>query len=223
LPEQSVIIVGAGGHGSELCAYLRSVVWAGDAVQVAGFVDDNKSVGPFLGTELLGGFDGLKEFLADRGKSTFFYITAVGDNKIRMDLVRRIKALDARNLRPYTLRYPGVFVGDLVEIGEGTCLAPGSIVTTRSKIGRHCILNIKTSVSHDCIIGDFVNLNPGVTICGNARIGEGGYIGAGATIIDGVSVGEWSIIGAGAVVVEGIPPHVTAVGAPARVIKRHAL
>jgi acetyltransferase-like isoleucine patch superfamily enzyme len=53
------------------------------------------------------------------------------------------------------------------------------------------------------------------------RIGAGCYIGAGATIIDRVTIGEWSTVGAGAVVVGDLPPFVTAVGVPAKVIKRH--
>src|SRR5436853_318582 len=85
-----------------------------------------------------------------------------------------------------------VIVGSDVEIGEGTCLAPGVIVTTRTTIGRHCILNIHSSVSHDCVFDDYVNINPGATVCGNVCIGEGSYIGAGATIKDKVSIGEWS-------------------------------
>jgi acetyltransferase EpsM len=40
-------------------------------------------------------------------------------------------------------------------------------------------------------------------------------------LIEKVKVGEWSIIGAGAVVVQDIPPRVTAVGVPARIIKHH--
>jgi len=82
---------------------------------------------------------------------------------------------------------------------------------------------VNTSVSHDCVIGDFVNINPGAVVCGNVNVGEGCYIGAGATIIDKVSIGDWSTIGAGAVVIHDIPPYVTAVGVPARVIQENRL
>jgi len=54
-----------------------------------------------------------------------------------------------------------------------------------------------------------------------AGIGEGCYIGMGANVIQGITIGPWSTIGAGAVVICDIPPHVTAVGVPARVIKIH--
>ena len=74
---------------------------------------------------------------------------------------------------PWSLLHPSAQIGDDVAIGPGTLLAPNTIVTTRVRIGRHCILNVKVSVSHDTEVGDFVNLNPGVTVCGKCRIGIG--------------------------------------------------
>ena len=51
-------------------------------------------------------------------------------------------------------------------------------------------------------------------------IGKGSFIGLGASIIEFKQIDDYSIIGAGAVVIEDIPDHVTAVGMPARIIKR---
>ena len=45
-------------------------------------------------------------------------------------------------------------------------------------------------------------------------------IGCGACILGNVTIGHDSLIGANAVVVTDIPPYSTAVGIPARVIKR---
>lgn len=216
-----IIIIGAGGHGKEVYSYIRDLAVQDEKVYIRGFVDENKTKGPFGGSEILGGFDDLKAFLGQHADAVFYYITAVGDNRLRTKFVKSIENLRAENLIPWTLRHPRAIVGCDVEIGEGTCLAPESIITAQVRIGRHCILNVKVSVSHDCEIGDFVNLNPGATICGNVRIGEGAYIGAGATVIDKVSIGEWTVVGAGAVVIDDLPPHVTAVGVPARIIKEH--
>lgn len=219
--EQALIIIGAGGHGSELSSYLPDLCAQGEKVRLVGFVDENKPRGSWGATEILGDFNALESFVGQYSATVFWYITAVGDNPTRRRLVEKVESLGVQNVRSWTLRHPNAIVGKAVDIGAGTCLAPGSIVTTRTRIGRHCILNVNVSVSHDCVFGDFVNLNPGAVICGDVRLGEGCYIGAGATVIDKVSVGEWSIIGAGAVVVDDIPAHVTAVGVPARAIKRH--
>jgi acetyltransferase EpsM len=217
--EINLFIIGAGWQGSEIQSYLADLPQA-ETVRLWGYVDEQKS-GDWNGVEILGGFDRLAELIAENAGTQFHYLTATGNNRVREMFVRRIEALAISNLQPWTLRHPRSAAGQRVEIGAGCCLAPGSIITTNAKIGRHCILNIKASVSHDCALGDYVNLNPGATIAGNVRIGDGAYIGAGATVIDKVSLGAGCIIGAGAVVTGDIPPHVTAVGVPARVIKQH--
>jgi sugar O-acyltransferase (sialic acid O-acetyltransferase NeuD family) len=222
LAAQQLLIVGAGGHGKEVISYVRDLAPSGTDLPLAGLIDENKPPGPFSGSVILGGFGALELLLREHPRTDFRFITAVGDNPVRRELVAKICRLGASNLAPWTLRHPRAVMGDEVEIGHGTCLAPGSIVTTHVKIGEHCILNLNASVSHDTIVGSFANINPGAVISGNVVIGEGCYIGAGATVIDKVSIGEWTVIGAGAVVVDDIPPCVTAVGVPARVIKVHA-
>jgi sugar O-acyltransferase (sialic acid O-acetyltransferase NeuD family) len=218
---KQILIVGAGGHGKEVATYVRALRTCDGAAVVRGFIDDHRPQGPFAEVDVLGGIDDLQAFLREHADTDFHYITAVGDNRVRANLVRRVEGLAAPNLTTWTVRHPTATIGPRAEIGAGTCLAPGSILTTDVEIGEHCILNVKASVSHDSTVGRFTNVNPGAVICGNVRIGEGAYIGAGATVIEKVSIGEWTVIGAGAVVVEDIPPHVTAVGVPARVIKRH--
>ena len=126
------------------------------------------------------------------------------------------------NLRPWTLRHPTAQIGLDVEIGEGTVLAPNVILTTRVPPSDvHCILNVRASVSHDCRIGDFVNVNPAATICGNVTVGDGSFIGAGAVIKEKIKIGRGVTVGAGnAVVICDLPDGATAVGVPARIIKR---
>ncbi len=212
-----IVIIGAGRHGSEVYSYIQDLAARDPELHLAGFVDEHKSRGPWLGTEILGNFDDL----SGSSHESCHYITSTGDNRLRRVFVHKAEALRKPYLQAWSLIHPVANVGRDVEIGIGTCLAPGSIVTTRVRIGRHCILNVNASVSHDCIVGDFVNINPGAVVAGGVRLGEGSYIGAGATIIDEVTIGDWTVIGAGAVVVDDIPAHVTAVGVPARVIKRH--
>jgi acetyltransferase EpsM len=208
-----IVIAGAGGHAREVCSYLASH----PDFELIGVLDDAKPLGSFEQTRLLGPIDCLTELM--RSDQGLRFITAFGSNEVRLSVVRRIESLPVWT-SPAVVVDRSAQIGRNVEIGEGTLLAPGAVVTTKVKIGRHCIINVKASVSHDCQISDFANLNPGVTVCGAVCIGEGAYIGAGTTIIDKISVGAWSIIGAGAVVVRDIPAHVTAVGVPARIVKK---
>ena len=78
-------------------------------------------------------------------------------------------------------------------------------------------------------IGDDVTIYQGVTLGGTGKdtgkrhptIGNNVMIGAGAKVLGPFKVGENSNIAAGAVVLEEIPPDSTAVGVPARVVKRN--
>jgi len=216
---QRLIIVGAGAHGAEVYAYIQDVVGRGGVGEVLGYLDDDPAR-KCAETRVIGD---LKAFV-DR-PAVFFrdlrYLTALGDNATRRDVVAALQRTYGNQMTPWTLVHPTSYIGEEVEIGPGTCLAPAAIVTCRTRIGKHCILNVKASVSHDCRVGDFVNLNPGVTVCGNVTIGDEAYIGAGATIIDKVSIGAGAIVGAGAVVIDNVPPNVTVVGVPARIVKHN--
>jgi sugar O-acyltransferase (sialic acid O-acetyltransferase NeuD family) len=216
---RAIIVLGSGGHAAEVCAYVGQLAEQSGTAELLGCLDDYGAAA-FAGEPApLGGIQHLAQLM--QVHEHLHAITATGDNVLRRLLVARAEAVGAGPVTWWTLVHPHASVGSNVEIGAGTCLAPGSIVTTRSRIGRHCILNVKASVSHDVTIGDYVNVNPGVVIAGGARIGDGCYIGAGATVIDRVKIGQGAVVGAGAVVVEDLPANATAVGVPARVIKYH--
>jgi acetyltransferase EpsM len=216
-PDFEAVLLAGGGHAAEVYAYWLELESRGLAPRLLGVVDEVKPAGPWEGTQVLGDFAVLAHLVAGR-VVPLRYLTAVGNNRLRRVLVAKAEA--AGLTAAFTLVHPTATVGRRVSLGEGTLLAPGSLATTRTRIGRHCILNVKASVSHDCDVGDFVNLNPGCTVCGGVRVGDGAFIGAGATVINGVSVGKWTVVGAGAVVVCNLPDFVTAVGVPARVIKQ---
>ncbi|MBI1761477.1 MAG: acetyltransferase [Acidobacteria bacterium] len=210
-----LVIIGAGGHGAEVAAYALDL-----GCQLLGVLDDGKPPGPWHCSHILGGINALPELVRKYGRVG--YITALGSNPLRQKIVCQIEELALPSLQAVTLHHTSAWVGVGVEIGEGTLLAPGSLVTTRARIGRHSILNVKASVAHDCLIGDYCNLNPGATLCGGVQLGNGCSIGAAVTVIEKRCIGERSVVGAGAVVIDDIPPDVTVVGIPARIVKRHA-
>jgi acetyltransferase-like isoleucine patch superfamily enzyme len=53
-------------------------------------------------------------------------------------------------------------------------------------------------------------------------IKRGASIGSGATLLGGITIGENAIVGAGSVVTKDVPPNVTVVGNPARVLRKAA-
>jgi len=106
-----------------------------------------------------------------------------------------------------------------VEIGEGSVVCPGAILNRLAVLGRHVLVNIGATISHDCRIGDFVTVSPGANVAGHVALGEGSFVGIGATISDRVQVGQGCLIGAGAVVVRDVADGQVVAGVPARMTR----
>lgn len=74
--------------------------------------------------------------------------------------------------------------------------------------------------------GSGVHLTHQVTLGSRHRrspsVGNDVFIGAGARVIGDVHVGDGAHVGAGAVVIEDVPDDCTAVGVPARIVRRIA-
>lgn len=97
-------------------------------------------------------------------------------------------------------------------------------------LGRRVFIDHGTGVviGETAVVGDDVIIYQGVTLGGTGKdtgkrhptIGNGVMIGAGAKVLGPFTVGDNARIAAGAVVLHEIPPESTAVGVPARVVKR---
>src|SRR5437867_8663976 len=118
--EQNLLIIGAGGHGSEVRAYIEALTATQPRLRLLGFIDDKRTRGTWLGTEVLGRLSDLQEFARNRETSFIGYITAFGDNCLRHQIVRTIESLQLRNLCAWTLVHPTSLVGPKVEIAHGT-------------------------------------------------------------------------------------------------------
>ena len=86
-------------------------------------------------------------------------------------------------------------------------------------------------IGETAVIGDNVTIYQGVTLGGTGKdtgkrhptIGNNVMIGAGAKVLGPLTIGDNSKIASGAVVLNDIPPNSTAVGVPARVVKRDGI
>ncbi len=210
---QDVVIVGVGGLGRECAEWLEDINAEARTFNVLGFLDDDtaKQATTTHDLQVLGPPDWLAQRSGDVAA-----IVALGHTPTKRRMVERI--------RPHVagfpvLRHPHAVAGRHVEVGEGTIICPGVILTTDIRVGRFVTFNFGLTVGHDSTLGDFVTLAPGVHLSGYSRIGEGADLGAGAVTIPGVEVGAWTIVGAGAVIAHSLPANCTAVGVPARPIK----
>ncbi len=212
---KKVVILGAGGHARSVLNAFRDADKSKKQWDVLGFVDDNMKIhGKIIcGVPVLGGFD----WFDARERKDIYVMNAVASPEIKKNIIERAYK---RNLKFCTLIHPSVWKSEYVEIGEGTFIAAGNILTTFIEIGSHVIINLSCTIGHDSIIEDFCTLAPGVHLSGNVHIKKGSDIGAGSVVLQSRSIGPWSVAGAGSVVNTDIPPSRTAVGVPARIIDR---
>lgn len=101
------------------------------------------------------------------------------------------------------------------------------------KIGKRFFIDHGTGVviGETAVIGDDVTIYQGVTLGGTGKdtgkrhptIGNNVMIGAGAKVLGPLVIGDNSRIAAGAVVLSDIPSNSTAVGVPAKVVRRDGM
>lgn len=104
-------------------------------------------------------------------------------------------------------------------IGTGCNILHGVIISNSSTIGMGCILYFNSILTHDCVLGDFVEVSPSVNILGRSKIDSYTQIGSNTTILPDLEIGKNVIIGAGSVVTKNIPDNKLVYGNPAKIIK----
>jgi sugar O-acyltransferase (sialic acid O-acetyltransferase NeuD family) len=212
-----LVIYGAGGFGRELVRHARHYMAGHPEIETLVFASDSNDQ---VGSVLLGlSIISPRHFLPDD-----LCIPAVGSPG------------SAAIRRAMAAKCPGfaILVSPTAIVDEGIVFRDGSVVCDyamftgdqKTVIGSHFHCNFHSHVGHDCIIGDFVTLAPKVSVNGNVHIGDDVYVGSGAQIRSGcadnpIRIGSGSIVGMGAVVTKDVPPNVTVVGNPARIIKAH--
>jgi sugar O-acyltransferase (sialic acid O-acetyltransferase NeuD family) len=210
-----IAIFGAGGFGREVACWAQESAPPEGQYELVGFIDDE----PIQGFQT----NGNQIFTLARIVETFpgaLVVIAVADPKARERIARRV--LEA-GLAFGTLVHQSVVRSRYVELGMGSIICAGCILTTDIVLGNHVQINLNSTIGHDAVLGDFATLGPGVHISGCVNIGKRVFIGTGAVIINGSTaepllIGDDSMIGAGSCVIRSLPAASRVFGNPARPI-----
>lgn len=209
---QKLAIIGAGGCAREVFEIALEINGVAPTWDIQGFV----VIGNYPAPDRLRDYPVFRGLDAITARSDLHLVIAIGNSVHRHRLASLLTVGPVQWAR---LVHPRAWIGRHVEIGYGSVICAGTSITTDVRMGQHVHVNQNCAIGHDAILDDCVSLNPGTCVSGGVHLEKGVECGAGVTIIPNVSVGAWSILGAGAVVTTDLPSNITAVGAPARVIK----
>ena len=114
-------------------------------------------------------------------------------------------------------------------VSQGAKMLTGIEIHPGATVGRGLVIDHGSGVviGETAEIGDNCTLYQGVTLGGTGKdegkrhptLGNNVLVGAGAKILGPMKIGDNSKIAAGAVVLDELPPHSTAVGIPAKVVR----
>jgi len=185
-------LFGYGGHAREVACQINQ--------EVTFFVDEEYA-------------NEVAKPISEFNPEEYVMMVAVADSKDRADVVAKLP----KKTKYFTFIHPSVqIMDDNIEVGEGSFIGAGSILTTNIKIGKHALLNRGNHIGHDCEIGYCFSSMPGAIISGNVIIGDYVYIGTNSSIKEKIIVCNRVTIGSNATVVKHITKSGTYVGVPAK-------
>ncbi len=210
-----VAIYGAGGMGREVAWLVRESHWSEKQYQYLGFIDDDPGQ--------VRQVNGSPVFTLTHVARTFpdaRVIIAVGGPNVREQLAKKV--LEA-GLTFETFVHPSVILSSSVDLGIGSIICAGCVLTTDVVLGQHVAILFHATIGHNDVIGDYSIVGPDVCIAGSVIIGKRVFIGAGTVIVNSTAtkpiiIGDDTVIGAGSCVIRSLPAKSHVFGNPARPI-----
>ena len=210
---RKILIIGASGHA---CVCME--IFELNGKKVFGFYDDDNNL---IGSKLYGhlvlgriseGIDKIKN------NTELDIFIGIGSNKDRKKIVEMIPDIDKKLF--LNAIHPSAIMSPQITVGRGNFFGTGIIINIGAQIGNFVIINTNATVGHDVKLADYTQVSPGCNLTGHVVVEEGAYLGANSVVIPGKRIGAHAVVGAGSVVIHDIPAFCTAVGNPAKIIKK---
>ena len=208
-----MIIIGAKGFAKEILEILHQ----NNELEGLAFYDDvNHDLPDLLYDKfpILKNENQVKEHFQNYGNE---FTIGIGNPLLRKKMLEKFEALGGK--LKSTLSKLSDIGSYEVQIGAGTNVLSGAILSNSVSIGKANLIYYNAIITHDVITGDYVEISPGAKLLGRCSVDDFSSVGSNAVILPDVKVGRNVIIGAGAVVSKDLPDNCVAVGIPAKIIK----
>lgn len=215
MTNKTVFIYGAGGHGKVVLETLLAQQEGSAGIVIGGWLDDDvaRHGEEFFGYPIKGG----RTFLAGANPRDVAVVVAIGDNRLRADVVRSFQKM---SIPFFTVIHPSAIISRSATVGEGSMIITRAIIHPSARVGAHTIINTNATVEHDDIVGSFCHIAPHAILGSHVRVGDFADVFTNATVKLKTTIGNYCVIGAGAVVLRDVPDYVTVVGNPARILEK---
>ena len=134
------------------------------------------------------------------------------------DSEARVNALRIDRDRAFVNLIHPTAVNETATLDGNVFIDAFGFVGLEARLSPGVVLNSRTTVEHDNVIGEGVTFGTGATLCGRVEVGAHAFVGA--VVRPQIRVAAHTMIGAGAVLVSDVPEAVVYVGSPARRLER---
>ena len=162
--KQTLIIIGAGGHGKVIADTLSEL----SEFRLIGFIDDQVAAGTEVhaGVTCLGN---VEEILSGRVEADN-YVVGIGNNSVRKKIHSELERM---HLRLASIVHPRAILAPSVSVEQGVVVLQGAVVSTLCVLEKGCIVDAGSIVNHETKIGAFSHLSVGTVVCNNVTV-QGG-------------------------------------------------
>jgi sugar O-acyltransferase (sialic acid O-acetyltransferase NeuD family) len=218
LTNKRIVVIGAGGMAREIRWLISDINAVSPQYEFAGYVvSDLNAIGPHdAKKDIVGGYDWL-----DKNRSSINALAiGIGSPSVRLKVAQQLKTLMPGIEFPSLIHPAVVLDRDSAMVEEGVLVCAGVVATVNIKLRAFSLCNFACTLGHEATVGRGSVINPGANISGGVVLGDGVLVGTGAQVLQYLSVGDGATVGAGAVVTQNVPPGVTVVGIPAKILRR---
>lgn len=202
----NLILIGAGGHSKSVVDSISKSEY-----RLCGFIDEKKS-GLHLGLPILG-----TKIEDVPNYKSYKYFVSIGDVEYRKNWFERICS---KGLKTINIIDSSAIISPSTRIGIGNFIGKMVVINADAEMGNNNVINTKALIEHECKVGSHNHLSTNSVINGNVIVEDNVFMGSSSVCNGQLRIGHGSIIGSGSVIIEDVPPMVTVVGVPARIIKR---